>query len=326
MLEGVKGKNKTGAKFSLYMYVYSIWFSWSLQRSLSWMFYLVLLTFTKQQKTNYLSIVNITTLHSRYVFIAGDQWDPQVICGINWITACRTAFQGTSQVSRVICGNNWITACRVALQGTSQVSQDICGNNWITACRAAFGRTSQVSQISGSIQDNLVIISRKICLISSWNTELVVISCIMQDKLVTVAISLHHDRYEAYLSLNCEKLQTRVTFLDSFVCCHWIYGHSVRVYQRGMFYMPVFRREVLWYDDVHPSLRLSVRPGLRHPVRQSQFLALFSYMLSQIELKFAYDFILRCYRSSSGAVTLCQVLEKLCLILNLEYRRYLITQ
>ena len=40
------------------------------------------------------------------------------------------------------------------------------------------------------------------------------------------------------------------------------------------FYTPVFRRDVLWYGDVRPS------------VRPSQFSALFSYMLWDIELKF----------------------------------------
>ena len=42
------------------------------------------------------------------------------------------------------------------------------------------------------------------------------------------------------------------------------------------FYTPVFRRDVLWYGDVRPSVRVSVRP----------FSALFSYMLWHIELKF----------------------------------------
>ena len=44
------------------------------------------------------------------------------------------------------------------------------------------------------------------------------------------------------------------------------------------FYTPVFRRDVLWYGDVRPSVRVSVRP--------SQFSALFSYMLWHIDLKF----------------------------------------
>ena len=48
------------------------------------------------------------------------------------------------------------------------------------------------------------------------------------------------------------------------------------------FYTPVFRRDVLWYGDVRPS----VRPGLRPSVRPSQFSALFSYMLWHIDLKF----------------------------------------
>ena len=39
------------------------------------------------------------------------------------------------------------------------------------------------------------------------------------------------------------------------------------------FYMPVFRRDVLWYGDVRASIRLSVRLSV------NQFPALFSYML-----------------------------------------------
>ena len=48
------------------------------------------------------------------------------------------------------------------------------------------------------------------------------------------------------------------------------------------YYTPVFRRDVLWYGDVRPS----VRPGLRPSVRPSQFSALFSYMLWHNDLKF----------------------------------------
>ena len=47
---------------------------------------------------------------------------------------------------------------------------------------------------------------------------------------------------------------------------------------KQLFYTPVFRRDVLRYGDVRPSVRVSVRP--------SQFSALFSYMLWDIELKF----------------------------------------
>ena len=47
------------------------------------------------------------------------------------------------------------------------------------------------------------------------------------------------------------------------------------------FYTPVFRRDVLWYGDVRPSLRPSVRPVSVRP-----FSALFSYILWHIELKF----------------------------------------
>ena len=56
------------------------------------------------------------------------------------------------------------------------------------------------------------------------------------------------------------------------------------------FYTPVFRRDVLWYGDVrpsvHPSVRPSVRVSVRPSVRPSQFSALFSYMLWHIDLKF----------------------------------------
>ena len=44
-------------------------------------------------------------------------------------------------------------------------------------------------------------------------------------------------------------------------------------YQNGVkpkidvtFYTPVFRRDVLWYGDVRPSVHPSVRPGLRPAV------------------------------------------------------------
>ena len=40
------------------------------------------------------------------------------------------------------------------------------------------------------------------------------------------------------------------------------------------FYTPVFRRDVLWYGDVRPGLRPSVRP-----VSVRQFSTLFSYIL-----------------------------------------------
>ena len=51
------------------------------------------------------------------------------------------------------------------------------------------------------------------------------------------------------------------------------------------FYTPVFRRDVLWYGDVRPGLRPSVRLSVR-PVSVRPFSALFSYMLWHIELKF----------------------------------------
>ena len=86
-----------------------------------------------------------------------------------------------------------------------------------------------------------------------------------------------------------------------------VYGSSEQPYLHGkiamgsplhcplscpLFYTPVFRRDVLWYGDVRPglrpSVRLSVRPTLRPSVRVSvrPFSALFSYMLWHIELTF----------------------------------------
>ena len=68
------------------------------------------------------------------------------------------------------------------------------------------------------------------------------------------------------------------------------------------FYTPVFRRDILWYGDVcpglQPSLCLGFRPGLWVSIRQSQFSALFSYMLWHIELKFcmslySYEHLIR---------------------------------
>ena len=58
------------------------------------------------------------------------------------------------------------------------------------------------------------------------------------------------------------------------------------------FYTPVFRRVVLWYGDVCPS----VRPTVRVSVRQSQFSTLFSFMLWRIEMKFGMP--LSCYEHS----------------------------
>ena len=60
------------------------------------------------------------------------------------------------------------------------------------------------------------------------------------------------------------------------------------------FYTPVFRRDVLWYGDVRPSVCPSVRVSVR------PYSALFSYMLWHIELKFCtwLCFTVVYYRSS----------------------------
>ena len=70
------------------------------------------------------------------------------------------------------------------------------------------------------------------------------------------------------------------------------------------FYTPVFRRDVLWYGNVCPSVRVSVRP--------SQFSAFFSYMLWYIELNFVYDFILMYVKSSSNTINFRLFLQELC--------------
>ena len=92
---------------------------------------------------------------------------------------------------------------------------------------------------------------------------------------------------------------------------------KINVDEDSFFYTPVFRRDVLWYGDVRPSVRpsqfsalfsymlwhidlkfcvssdgtyygmvMSVRPSGSPSVRPSQFSALFSYMLWHIDLKF----------------------------------------
>ena len=40
---------------------------------------------------------------------------------------------------------------------------------------------------------------------------------------------------------------------------HDALSHDTKVGNHATFYTPVFRRDVLWYGDVRPSVRLSVR-------------------------------------------------------------------
>ena len=71
-------------------------------------------------------------------------------------------------------------------------------------------------------------------------------------------------------------------------------------------------------------------------IGNTQFSALFSYMLWHIELKFCtwlcfdvlqikfecHHFVLMYYRASLSVVTLRQFLKELCLFVNLQYRKY----
>ena len=66
-------------------------------------------------------------------------------------------------------------------------------------------------------------------------------------------------------------------------------------------YTPVFRRDVLWYGDVRPS------------VRPSALFLHFSHTCFDImSWNFAHDFVLMYYRSSLSVVTLRQFLKELC--------------
>ena len=88
------------------------------------------------------------------------------------------------------------------------------------------------------------------------------------------------------------------------------------------FYTPVFRRDVLWYGDVRPglrpSVRLSVRPVSVRPVSVRPFPHFSPTCFDILSWNFAHDFVLMNYRSSSTVVTLRQFLKELCLFVNLE--------
>ena len=74
-----------------------------------------------------------------------------------------------------------------------------------------------------------------------------------------------------YASSKCIIIRLRRDKYRYFPATKLILFHVIYI---GPFYTPVFRRVVLWYGDVCPSVRLGLRPGLR----QSQFSALFSFM------------------------------------------------
>ena len=94
----------------------------------------------------------------------------------------------------------------------------------------------------------------------------------------------------------------RITYITNVVICVQSYlDHTLN------FYTPVFRRDVLSYGDVRPSVRLSGSPSVRHSFPH------FSPTCSEIlSWNFVYYFILMHVRSSSNAITFRQFLLELC--------------
>ena len=79
------------------------------------------------------------------------------------------------------------------------------------------------------------------------------------------------------------------------------------------FYTPVFRRDVLWYGDVRPGLRPSVRHSFPH----------FSPTCFEIlSWNFVYQFIMMHVRASSNAINFCQFLMELCPFLTSNCYKY----
>ena len=79
--------------------------------------------------------------------------------------------------------------------------------------------------------------------------------------------------------------------------------------------------DVLWYGDVRPGLRPSVRLSVRPSGSPSACFPQFSHTcFDKLSWNFAHHFVLMYYRSRSSVVTLRQFLKELCLFWNLEYR------
>ena len=76
---------------------------------------------------------------------------------------------------------------------------------------------------------------------------------------------------------------------------------------------------VWWCPSGSPSVRFSVRPGLRPSVHFPHFSPTCFDILTW---NFAHDFVLMYYRSSLSIVTLRQFFKELSLFWNLEYRKY----
>ena len=93
---------------------------------------------------------------------------------------------------------------------------------------------------------------------------------------------------------------------------HYIVRGALFIHQLQM-----GRIMVWWCPSGSPSVHtVSVRP----------FSALFSYRSCSdiLSWNFAHDFVLMYYRSKWSVITLRQFLKELCLLVNLEYRKYLV--
>ena len=83
------------------------------------------------------------------------------------------------------------------------------------------------------------------------------------------------------------------------------------------FYTPVFRRDVLWYGDVRPSVRPGLRPSVRHSFPH------FSPTCFDILIwNFVYHFIFMHVRSSSNAINFRHFLQELCSFLTSNSYKY----
>ena len=96
-------------------------------------------------------------------------------------------------------------------------------------------------------------------------------------------------------------------------------GHRKRKFTRVgcNFYTPVFRRDVLWYGDVRPSVRPGLRPSVRHSFPH------FSPTCFEIlSWNFVYHFIMMHVRASSNAINFRQFLMELCPFLTSNCYKY----
>ena len=101
----------------------------------------------------------------------------------------------------------------------------------------------------------------------------------------------------------------------------WISKNKVWIH----FYTPVFRRDVLWYGDVRPSVRPSGSPSIRPSVRPSvrHSFPHFSPTCFDILIwNFVYHFIFMYVRSSSNAINFCHFLQELCSFLTSNSYKY----